>query len=237
MQSAWTRGFVDLSVRAPQAYLVEPPAAPVWHIRIRERDGSNSVLGYLGEQVPTPSVDNPAYENVAMPKSAPVSVFRQYGNLTFAFEIIFSKFTTDESVASDIEALWDMYYGGRFYDVAPPVVKFNAAGNLLPFENLDWWISGLEWGDAEANAAGQRTLQRFAVTLTQYLPDVRLTPNSSGKLQAKWPAMVVVKKGWTLKTIADKYKVPGGWRAIGHVQTPPISDPRKVRTGQHIRMP
>jgi nucleoid-associated protein YgaU len=49
--------------------------------------------------------------------------------------------------------------------------------------------------------------------------------------------MVIVKKGWTLKTIAAKYKVPGGWRAIGKIQRPPITDPRKVKTGQHIRMP
>jgi len=115
----------------------------------------------------------------------------------------------------------------------PPVVKINAAGTLAPFEGVDWWISDLQWGDAEANYQGERTLQRMTVEFTEYRPDVQI----SRTRKHQWPAMVIVKKGWTLVTIAKKYKVPGGWRAIGKIQSKPITDPKKVKVGQHIRMP
>lgn len=206
--------------------------SPVWHVRIFERDGDASVLGYLGEAVPTPEGGGGGYENVAMPKAGAVSVWRGKPDLTYSFEIIFSKFITEESVMDDVTELWRMYSPADS-TVPPPVVKFNAAGKLLPFENADWWIENLEWGDAEANFDGDRTLQRITVHLTEYRQDVQIVRTN----RHQWPAMVVVKKGWTLKTIAAKYKVPGGWRAIGKVQNPPITDPRKVKTGQHIRMP
>lgn len=207
-------------------------AAPVWHVRISERDGDASVLGYLGEAVPTPEGGGGGYENVDMPKADGVTVWRNRPVLTYSFEIIFSKFLTEESVMDDVTTLWRMFSPAEA-STPPPVVRFNAAGKLLPFENVDWWIDNLEWGDAEANNDGDRSLQRLTVHLTQYLPDVQITRTK----RHQWPAMVVVKKGWTLKTIASKYKVPGGWRAIGKIQSKPITDPRKVKTGQHIRMP
>lgn len=208
------------------------PVAPVWHIRISERDGDATVLGYLGEAVPTPEGGGGGYENVTMPKAGSVTVWRNKPDLTLSFEMIFSKFISGESVMGDVTTLWRMF-SPEDPTTPPPVVKINAAGTLAPFEAVDWWISGLEWGDAEANFAGERALQRMTVSLTEYRPDVRLTRTN----RHQWPAMVIVKKGWTLKTIAKKYKVPGGWRAIGKIQSRPITDPRKVKTGQHIRMP
>lgn len=209
------------------------PAAPVWHVRLSERDGDASVVGYLGEAVPTPEGGGGGYENVTMPKQGAVTVWRNKPDLTYSFEIIFSKFLTDESVMDDVTTLWGMFSPAGDGTVPPPIVKINAAGKLTPFEAVDWWIDNLEWGDAEANMDGERTLQRMTVHLTEFRPDVQITRTK----RHQWPASVVVKKGWTLKTIASKYKVPGGWRAIGKIQNPPITDPRKVKTGQHIRMP
>jgi hypothetical protein len=207
-------------------------ASPVWHIRISERDGDATALGYLGEAVPTPEGGGGGYENVAMPKQGGVTVWRGKPDLTYSFEIIFSKFITDESVMDDVTTLWRMYSPADS-TTPPPVVKFNASGTLAPFEAVDWWIDSLEWGDAEANQYGERTLQRMTVHLTEYRADAQIVRTT----RHQWPAMVIVKKGWTLKTIASRYKVPGGWRAIGKIQNPPINDPRKVKTGQHIRMP
>jgi hypothetical protein len=211
------------------------PAAPVWHVRLSERDGDASVVGYLGEAVPTPGFEGVPYENVVMPKWTPITVFRSTPHLTFSFEIIFSKFITEESVWDDVYTLYRMFRP-VYVGVPPPVIKINSAGakfGLTPFEPADWWISALEFGAAQANNDGERTLQRITVTLTEYWPDVKITRTT----RHQWPAMVIVKKGWTLKTIAHKYKVPGGWRSIGKIQNPPITDPRKVKTGQHIRMP
>lgn len=208
------------------------PTSPVWHVRIYERSGDRSVLGYLGEAVPTPAGGGGGYENVVMPKTAPVSVWRNKPDLTYSFEIIFSKFITEESVMDDVTKLWRLY-APELAAEPPPVVRFNAAGKLLPFEGQDWWINDLEWGDAEANFEGDRTLQRMTVHLTEYRPDVQLLRTRSHQ----WPASVKVKKGQTLATIAKKYHVPGGWRAIGKIQHPPINDPKKVKVGQTIRMP
>lgn len=212
----------------------QPPAAPVWHVRVFERDNpKNNCLGYLGEQVPTPAGGGGGYENVVIPKSTPVSVWRNKPDLTFSFEIIFSGFTSDLSVMDDVTTLWRMYSPAEG-TAAPPVVKFNAAGKLLPFEGADWWISDLEWGDAEANAWGDRTLQRMTVHLTEYRPDVQILPTR----RHQWPATVkITSKTMTLSWIAKHYKVPGGWKAIGKIQHPPIKDPRKVKVGQTIRMP
>lgn len=220
--------------REDQPTTPREPAEPLpfWHVRFTERVSGKTCVAYLGEAVPTPSGGGGGWENVAMPKRGSVSVWRGKNDLRLALEVIFSKFIDGESVMDDVTTLWQMYSPASDTD-SPPSVSINAAGKLTPFEAVPWLIEEFEWGDAEANVHGNRSLQRISLTLLEYRRDPRIVRTS----RHQWPAMVIVKKGWTLKTIASKYKVPGGWRAIGKIQRPPITDPRKVKTGQHIRMP
>jgi hypothetical protein len=205
---------------------------PFWHVRFTERVSGKTCVGYLGEAVPTPSGGGGGWENVAMPKRGSVSVWRGKGDLRLALEVIFSKFIEGENVLHDVVTLWRMY-SPPYAEESPPSITINAKGTLAPFEAVPWLIEEFEWGDAEANVHGNRSLQRISLTLLEYRRDPRIVRTS----RHQWPAMVIVKKGWTLKTIAEKYKVPGGWRAIGKIQRPPITDPRKVKVNQHIRMP
>jgi LysM repeat protein len=140
--------------------------------------------------------------------------------------ILLDKFRTGESVEGDIDDLERMagLPGGE-----PLHVKITATGNLVPHAaDFEWYITGLDWGDAVLNSKGNRLRQRATVTVTAIIEAA--TEKSIAKRHKPkhhHAGTYRVKSGDTLKSIAKK--VLGDvsrWVAIKRLNN--IADPRVV---------
>lgn len=228
-------------------------AISTWLFGIYEKaNPSNVVYGLLGDTAPQPSGGGAGHEQVVMPMRSPVLIWRGRPDLlTMTVPIMFDGHATDTEVYSQSIRLGRMF---RPKDAArePPVVRIDALGSIIPYKWLDWVITGLEWGtDGIASGQMQRTRQTHIVTLTEYVPDERITAQHSKESSAKRrkdskargnpsqskASAYTVRSGDTLSGIAARLNVKGGWRALADAQKPPINDPRTLRVGQVLRLP
>jgi nucleoid-associated protein YgaU len=235
-----------------------------WRVAIYERDHpTRRVTAWLGADPPTPSDGGGGWEEVPMPFDAPVLVWRGRSLMKMAVPLVVGQAAYLGPVsASNIDLTPDVPIGpirARLVNMwrpddptaEPPVVKVDTLNDAVPFQTLDYVISGLEWGDAEADEEMNRVMQAFTVTLTEYRPDERVEATHAGSpakrrqakhkrrsgQRAKGPKSYTVRTGDTLSGIAAHNHVKGGWQAIAKLQHPPISDPRSIKVGQHLRLP
>lgn len=199
--------------------------------------------------MPNPSGGGGGWDLVALPMRDPPTVWRGRRELIVqSIPIVLGGFATNlpgvdghEPVQRSRQTLLNMYRPDDPAD-EPPVVKIDTRGDAVMLQQLDYVITSLDWGDAEADPETMERLQQaVTVELTEYVPDVRLTAKHSAKGKAKgkggMPAVYTVKRGDTLSGIAARYKVKGGWRAIADAQKPRITDPRALKVGQKLRRP
>jgi hypothetical protein len=228
-----------------------------WRIRLYEKDHpTRDVYAWLGADPPDPVGGGGGWDLVTLPMRDPVTVWKGRRDLIVqAVPIVLGGFADrlgsarlagpvegDQPVVSARQTLVNMY---RPDDPAeePPVVKVDTQGDVVMFQQLDYVITALDWGDAQADPETMERLQQAVVVeLTEHNPDVRLTAkHGSSKSKSKkggtMPAVYTVKRGDTLATIAKRFKVPGGWRTIADAQKPRIKDPRAIRVGQKLKRP
>lgn len=213
---------------------------------IRSEDRTLRCRAWLGADTPTPAGGGGGHEIVAIPGRKPVLVWRKADLLVMTLPILIDAHADDDTVAGEYAGLVRMWRPLSPEDEPPPV-KVEADGDSVPFTHLTWRVTGLEWGAALANEAGNRSRQEFTVTLTEDNPEVLLGAANGGsgakrraakkgQRRAALPATHTVKAGETLAGLATKYKIPGGWRALGERQRPPITDPRDLRKGMVLSL-
>jgi hypothetical protein len=219
-----------------------------FRVVLRSEDRTLRCRAYLGDGVPTPSGGGGGHEVVSIPGRKPVLVWRKADLLNMSLPILIDSFVDDEPVAGEYAGLVRMWRPLAPED-APPPVKIEADGDSVPFTHLTWRITNLEWGEALATDYGNRSRQAFTVTLTEDNPEERLGAQHGGsgakrraskrKVHSKGsalPATHRVKVGETLQGLAAKYKIAGGWRALGARQSPPITDPRNLPVGTLLNL-
>lgn len=214
------------------------PTAP-FMVSIAQRDPPHhAVVAKLGPSIPTPSGGGGGWEEVALPKRGSVLIWKGRGLMKLALGVTFDNFTAGHQVAPEYQTLLHMWRPVK--DTTPPsIVKLASSGDTIPYQELDWAITDLEWtASAEANEAGERTQQILALTLTEYRPDERLqTAEKKKKHKGHTKPYEVKSDHETLGHIAEKFHVKGGAKALGAAQHPPIKDPRHLHKGQKIIVP
>lgn len=224
-----------LAPHTPGGQLVVAPTAP-FMVGIRQRDPPHhGVVARLGPTVPLPSEGGGGWEEVQLPKRASVLIWRGRGLLKLAFGVLFDNFSDGRPVAPEFSTLLNMWRPKK--DTTPPsIVRVTASGDTIPYTDLDYAITSLEWGEAEANEAGQRTQQILLLTLTEFRADERLK-TATEKKKGKTTTVKIHHDGESLGPIAEHFHVKGGWKALGAAQHPPIKDPRHTHKGQTIIVP
>lgn len=214
-------------------------------LTVYERDNpSRKLRALLGDTAPTPSGGGGGHATIPMPKQKALTVWQGIGGgnsaaLTLTIPIIVGGAGNHvaPSVQAPLATLIKMWRPDR--DTAePPVLKLRCAGDVVPYQQLPWVLSDFQWGDAVADLHGHKTMQKLVLVLLEFVSDQRLKLVNL-KDDKPQPAQVTytVKKGDTLTSIAKHFKVPGGWKALGAAQHPPLNDPRKVKAHQKLIVP
>lgn len=205
-------------------------------LQVFERDSpGRQILALLGEDPPTPQDGGGGHEVVPLPKRSAVTVWRGRGSLLSMSVPIVLGSATHSPVTPARSALMSMWRPADATDEPPPI-RLRSPGDAVPFQSVTWVLTGLEWGAYMGDGRGNRVMQKLVLTVTEYRPDEQLQIEVIQAKQ-KWLQVYTVRVGDTLSSIARKFRVKGGWRAIGDIQHPPIRDPRKVRVGQRLLIP
>lgn len=213
---------------------------PYWVV-FYERDApSKRTHARLGDTPPTPGTSGGGgttgdWSVIALPKRSAVSAWLgRTGLMLMAVPIVVGHAdgTPLHVAASDLEK---MYRPADDTD-QPPVVKIRSAGTAVPYQNLDYVVADLAWGDMTGNPGGSRVMQKLTVTLLEYRAD-EVLQQQKAKAPKHRDRSYTVKAGDTLTLIAKRFNVKGGWKAIGNLQHPPIRDPRSIHTGQRLLIP
>lgn len=239
---------------------VKPPPPIEWKVTIWTPKPYRAVTAYLSDEPPTPRGGGGGWVVVTLPHRPPVTVWRDPAPLVQTIGLRLGGGNVKDAadhVAKGIETLVEHFYRGD-RESPPPIVRVAFAHNAVPYRGaIDWVISDLTWGPAQAGKAGRRIEQAFTVELTEFVADRRLhatkygksspskgRKNKKGKGKQKAPPagrFIIVQKGETLATIARDIApygpLPLGWRTLGLAQRPPITDPRAVHVGQRLRWP
>lgn len=226
---------------AAVAVLSDLVPGPYW-VSFYERDQpANRIAAKLGDAPPTPASASGGgltgdWSIVAMPKRAAVTWWQgRTSGLILMTVPIFLGGPNSGPVNADRNVLSAMY---RPADPTqePPVIRVLATGDAVPYQQLDWVITAIAWGNADGGQDGNRIMQALTVSLLEHRDDevIQTAAAAAPKHRAK---TYTVKTGDTLKSIAKRFNVKGGWTALAAAQTPPIQDPRQIRVGQRLLIP
>jgi LysM repeat protein len=216
------------------------PAPDVYWVTIYERDDpTRSITALLGDTTPTPSNGGGGWQQVTLPKRSAVTVWQARDQLLqLDVPIVLGTMIGGRPLNVDKNDLIHMWRPADATD-EPPVVRLKQRGSAVPFTRLSWVVTDLQWGDAQADNRAQRLLQKLTVVLTEFRADEEIqTVKHAVKKKAKKKAKKhKAKKGETLRKIAAKYQVDGGWQELGQAQVPVLRDPNQVLVGQELLIP
>lgn len=153
----------------------------------------------------------------------------------------------------------ELFGGIGMGDNQPPLLRVDSVPKaLFPYGHFHgpgtrWFVDQLSW-DADSiivNDGGDRVRAGGSVTITQWIADERISPaerrrhdrnkgddSENGRSGGGHRKTYVVKAGDTLSEIAARKDVYGDsskWKKIATANK--IRDPKKLKTGQHLRIP
>jgi nucleoid-associated protein YgaU len=209
-----------------------------------------SVLSDLGSAYPTWTAGFGGFESVARPKQTAITKWNGFELAAFDVDILLDNLiegTSIERACAILEAM-----GGRGGDGIkrgghPPLLLIDTAGvmtaDVRTFPDSRWVVNDLDWHPDETitNHAGNRIYALVTVSLLQYNTDLRLKTQADRAARITGPSTVVrtvkAKAGDTLQSIARRYLGDAGkWTQLQKLN-PQVRDPRKLKTGQSIRVP
>lgn len=201
---------------------------------------ARSITATLGDTPPTPTAGGGGWTQVILPKRSAVMVWKGRDQLMVLTIPIVIGSIVDETgpVFPERNALAAMWRPDEATE-EPPVIKVKALGDAVPFQHLQYVITDLTWGSSTAGDVvgdqnARRTMQKMVVTVTEYEADERLEAVKKKHQQTVHGGGFEyrVKKGDTLRSIAKRFGLV--WQDIADVQTPVITDPRKIKVGQRL---
>lgn len=220
--------------------LSDSPAPTVpYQLTIAQADPPHhAVVVDLHDHVPTPTEGGGGWEEVQLPRRPAVLIWKGRGLMKMGLSVIFDGFISDTNVNDGpLRTLLHFWRpeGGKNSDTEEPsVLTLASKGSVVPYTNLRWIIDDLEWGEAQGNAAGERTAQILMLTFKEFRADVRLKPGGRPAVHPRTKPHKV-KPHETLGSIARKYGI--SQKALGAMQKPPIRDSRNVKVGQMLIVP
>lgn len=217
-----------------------PGATDPYRLTIAMRDPpKHAVVVSLHDKPPTPSDGGGGWEEVSMPRRPSVLIWKGRGLMKLSLSVVIDEMLADQSVYGDAYTKLTRFWrpegsqsAAHDDTVEPPVLKLAAKGDLVPYKNLAYVLSNLEWADATSNDSGERTQQILVLTFTEFRADERLKPGGGKKAARTKPYKV--KKGEKLAQIARRYGITQ--KELGAMQKPPIRDSRNVE-GKTIIVP
>jgi len=171
--------------------------------RVFSTDPPLSVVARLSEDRPNVDQGYGGWNEVARPRRSPLTTFTGSPGLHLTLPLLLDKFTTGASVEVDIARLQKMGQPTAA-DGEPPRVRVVARGGAIPYQGRRWVINDLQMGDAEMNAAGDRTRQHVTLSLIEYVEDVHLAQRSAANRRRAKAAAVKQKRGAAQKRVNAK---------------------------------
>jgi len=154
----------------------------------------------LGPDRPNVDAGYGGWSEVTRPRRRPLSVWVGSPGLRMSLGVIFDGFRTGTSVERQIASL-ERLATPTASDGAPPRITLLARGGHVPHQSSVWVIDSLEWGDATANADGNRTRQAVTLHLFEWIADVRVKENSPAKAQRAKTKQAATKAGAAHKRV------------------------------------
>jgi hypothetical protein len=201
----------------------------------------------LFEKPATPEGGGGGWEEVPLPKRSGVLIWRGRALMTQKVEVIFDGLEDERQVlASAAFQTLLRFYRPNSPTKQPAILELSASSDAVPARKHfgggkveGWVLTGMEWGEAVGDEEGWRVQQALTLTFTEYREDERLQTAAKKKELSNVVAYtwIVKKAGEPLGAIAERFHVPGGWKALGNFQQPKITDPRTTRKGQLISIP
>jgi nucleoid-associated protein YgaU len=209
-----------------------------------------SIFTDLGSAYPTWTGGFGGFESVPRPKQVAITKWNGFDLAAFDVDLLFDNLEAGESVERACAILEVM--GGRGGDGIqrrghPPLLIVDTAGVMSAdahaFPDARWVVNDLDWHPDETitNKAGNRIYALVTVSLLQYNTDLRLRTQADKIARVTGPSQVVrtvqAKPGDTLQSIARRYLGDAGkWVQLQKLNQQ-VRDPRKLKTGQTIRVP
>jgi hypothetical protein len=184
-----------------------------------------------GDGIPKMTGGGGGWSIEARPRRVGLTIWKGRDPYTMDVPVLFDGWMDDNSQENEISVLNQMQMGGDLKE--PPTVTIEGA---VPVKGIRWVISGIDWGDQVIYDDNSRYRQDAVVHLTQYNPEDRLKTFGGGNLQT--PRIHVVRKGETLRSIANQYyKDANKWKIIAAANN--IRDPKSIKkmVGKSIRIP
>jgi hypothetical protein len=211
---------------------------PAYTFTARLGDGSPTVTGGYG-----------GWDITSRPRRRGLTDFVGVDPMTIEILVLFDNWVNGLSVEFDILQLERMAGWGDTGGGDPPLIGFNSNG-VIPHDHHDapshdWVIKDVQWGDADRNKYGNRVRQAATITVLQYVEDDTLSDQSSAaRNRAKHkhpkhkPYIVTehdVKKGGLRYIAQHRLGDAKRWHEIAKLNH--IRDPKKVKKGQHLKLP
>ena len=198
-----------------------------------------SLVAYVGEEGVTVGSDSyGGFEVVDRPLRTGIVTWGGHQPLSMTVPLLIDNFEENDGLATEKDIATLEFLAGRGDGAGgePPEVKLEAAGQLVPHQDVPFVINGLEWGDAIRNDYGNRIRQFATVTVLQ-----NVSPKTLATLEKKRKAnnrskTYTVKKGDSLHSIAAKQLGDRDlWQKIADLNN--INDVRSLRTGMKLKLP
>lgn len=206
-------------------------AAPprVGWVRLRSTDPPLVVVARLsGER---PNVEGfGGWEEVARPRRKPLTTWRGSPALHLTLGLLLDGYAADRSVEAEITRLLRMASPNSSAG-EPPVVRVQAAGSAIPYQNKPWVVGELSFGDALMNSRGNRTRQEVSLTLLEHVVDVYLSEKAAAHRRRANAARAKTKQGAAEKRIVAKHAAK---QKKKHAKSRAVADDEEFGAGESL---
>ena len=141
------------------------------------------------------------WEAIAVPRGDPLTQWTGRSLKTMDLDLMVDAWSRGKSVEPQIAAIENL--ASRVpATLTPPALRLFGA---VPYPNLKWVITGIDWGDQlRSSATGQRLRQELTLHLLEYREETQLASLPRAKAAPKPPRKYKVKRGDDLKKIATR---------------------------------